>query len=212
MAVERFLPKLEGHDFFSWDRLFHSCRIAKSYSSLLPYREHFAVHFQVKALPLFMQWGSPKENISTLLIRSSTGAQRGLWLIWHCISRHLPPREMRILLLGQLLDQVQLTALTLPQLHVNLDKTSTRIPQPPRREDEWGGFPFPSMIWVLSMVREREAHYISFFRAPWMENPLSPLSCPSCCLPAVLSWNHSVYILVWQLPPLPPQLALDFIS
>lgn len=40
--------------FFSWDRLFHSCRIAKSYSSLLPYREHFSVHFQVKALPLFM--------------------------------------------------------------------------------------------------------------------------------------------------------------
>lgn len=40
--------------FFSWDRLFHSCRIAKSYSSPLPYREHFSVHFQVKALPLFM--------------------------------------------------------------------------------------------------------------------------------------------------------------
>lgn len=173
--------------------------------------------FPSKSLTSFSaQWGSPKENTSTLLIGSSTGAQRGLWLIWPHIRRHLLPRERRILLLGlpaqlwvgQLLNQVQLTALSLPQLHVNLDKASTRIPQPPRTEDEWGKFPCPSVIWVQSMAKEREAHCIYFSRAPWMENPLSSLGCPSCWLPAVFSWTilytfwcgsflHSLPSLLW---------------
>lgn len=91
---------------------------------------------------------------------------------------------------------------------INLDKASTRIPQPPRTEDEWGKFPCPSVILVLSMAREREAHYIYFSRAPWMENPLSSLGCPSCWLWAVLSWTilytfwcgsflHSLPSLLW---------------
>lgn len=86
-------------------------------------------------------------------------------------------------------------------------KDPTAIPQPPRTEDEWGEFPFPSVIWVRSMARESEAHYIYFFRTPWMEKPLSPFGCPSCyqqCCPGTILYTfwygsslQSLPILLW---------------
>lgn len=208
--------KVRRAGFFFPETDFSTAALLKAIPPFSP-TENTLLCISSKSLTSFYaQWGSPKENTSTLLIGSSTGAQRGLWLIWHGVRRHLPPGERRILLLGQpaqlwagqLLNQVQLTALTLPQLNMSLDKASTRIPS--LLGQKMSEVSFPSPLWFEFGAWPGKGKHIIFtfsghpewktVSLPWA---VPTVACQQCCPGTILytfwcgSSLHSLPNLFW---------------